>query len=130
MIRDYGEWESHFHDMRTAKKAAKNRYHGRCLATLNYDVDMCHIYPRSVYPALRACDLNMVPLVWYKHTGKDDTLDWVEFNKLGRSVPERFAWLLNNTKKGFQEELKWQLENLVAVAVRLNLSSAPLSFAG
>jgi hypothetical protein len=97
MIRDYGKFEKHFYKKEAAAmKAAKKRYDYKCvLSGSNMTVDGCHIYPRSTYPALRYCDLNIVPITPKLHTGSDDTFDWIKYNLEERTVDDKIKHLEN-----------------------------------
>lgn len=132
MTRHYGRWESHFHKSWGQAMAVVNeRYQGGCLATntkrsSRIRVDGCHIFPRSTYPALRFCDLNVVPLVHHKHSWKDDTLDWIKYSTQQRPVAAKPDWLGRSVRDEYREVLEWQLRELSDLSIWLNLVHLPL----
>jgi len=54
-----------------AMREAKAAFDNECIMTLTSPVDGAHIYPRSTYPELAACEYNIVPLTREKHQYMD-----------------------------------------------------------
>lgn len=103
------------HDTARAKSiaraivAAKRAFGNECLITGTRPVDGAHIYPRSLYPELVACEYNIVPLSRPCHQYMDARL----------TIADRVRYLLDHCPYEKYDLLSERLDILDAIMEHL-----------
>lgn len=88
-----------------AMNAAKSAFGRECLITGMEPVDGAHVYPRSLYPELVACEFNIVPLSRACHA----------FMDARKSIEERIEYLTSFCQDDKRDLLLQRLASLDAV---------------